>query len=328
MSESMSDVTSVGLRGPQQSSGLNQNRTDFSVENLIGLENGDFRDISSELYRMRIENNIADKEPVLEQDPIIGDKSLSKNSQSADPIGVLMTSMGAKVGSSANDAFSAHTESGDHKSNSESEREREDIPGIPTLGGAKLESSGTTSQNSMDQSMFSSMQTDNSIGSSEKIANIRDLMDKAQLLVTKGGGSMKIELGGGNPMSLAIKVLEGEVSIKIATENDRIRDLIAAEIPSLQESMASQNLKLTQVDLGKNMNSGSHENKNGSGQFSQQFEFQQGSQRKNPSNQDKFLAEPSFRNSSSVIEGSKIEKIGKNSLLPVINNVGKLLVRV
>lgn len=153
----------------------------------------------------------------------------------------------------------------------------------------------------------------------ERATNVKDLMDKAQLMIHKNGGSMRIDMGGENPVSLAIRVIEGEVSLKVSTQSEAMRDLISSEIPRLQESLSGSNLKLTEVDLGRQLSSGSHERQR-SDQRSAQFDLFNG--QSGQSQQEQRF----------VREKEKLKDIADLSIKPVSsmlrNDLGKLLVRV
>jgi len=153
----------------------------------------------------------------------------------------------------------------------------------------------------------------------ERATNVKELMDKAQLMIHKNGGSMRIDMGGENPVSLAIRVIEGEVSLKVSTQSDTMRDLISSEIPRLQESLSGSNLRLTEVDLGRQLSSGSHERQR-SDQRSAQFDLFNG--QSGQSQQEQRF----------VREKEKLKDIADLNIKPVTsmlrNDLGKLLVRV
>jgi flagellar hook-length control protein FliK len=153
----------------------------------------------------------------------------------------------------------------------------------------------------------------------ERATNVKELMDKAQLMIHKNGASMRIDMGGENPVSLAIRVIEGEVSLKVSTQSDTMRDLISSEIPRLQESLSGSNLRLTEVDLGRQLSSGSHERQR-SDQRSAQFDLFNG--QSGQSQQEQRF----------VREKEKLKDIADLNIKPVTsmlrNDLGKLLVRV
>jgi hypothetical protein len=153
----------------------------------------------------------------------------------------------------------------------------------------------------------------------ERAANVRELMDKAQLMIHKNGGSMRIDMGGENPVSIAIRVNEGDVSLKISTQSDAMRDLISSEIPRLQESLSGSNLKLTEVDLGRQLASGSHERQKHD-QNASQFDLFQGQNRQ---------GKPDQRFAREKEQIKDLSELGLASTRQIMrNDLGKLLVRV
>ena len=98
---------------------------------------------------------------------------------------------------------------------------------------------------------------------------LQKLVDKAQMVVKEGGGSVRIDLGSPEMgrLELAVNLNQDRVDLRIVTASEHIRDMLSREMPKLRESLAVQNLNLGSVEVG--VGGGQH-------QFSQSFSGQQG----------------------------------------------------
>ena len=83
------------------------------------------------------------------------------------------------------------------------------------------------------------------------------ILEKSQVLVSKGGGKADITLNDSNlgDLALSIQVDGGDVKLKIITDSEKVRDVIGQDLANLKESLRDQDLNLTNVE----MNSGKDE---------------------------------------------------------------------
>jgi hypothetical protein len=101
---------------------------------------------------------------------------------------------------------------------------------------------------------------------------LQKLVDKAQMVIKEGGGSVRIDLGSPEMgrLELAVNLNQDRVDVKILTASEHVREMLNREMPRLRESLAVQNLNLGSVEVG--VGGGQH-------QFSQSgHEQQTGSQ--------------------------------------------------
>ncbi|MBC7658611.1 MAG: flagellar hook-length control protein FliK [Chitinophagaceae bacterium] len=78
------------------------------------------------------------------------------------------------------------------------------------------------------------------------------VFENASLLVKDGGGSIRIDIGNKEigAVDLAVEVKDNVVDIKIVAASPHAREILATELPKLRESLHSQNLNLSKVEIG------------------------------------------------------------------------------
>ncbi len=78
------------------------------------------------------------------------------------------------------------------------------------------------------------------------------LVDKAQMMVKEGGGSIRVDLGDSNfgKVDIALDVKDKNIELKIVAANDQARDALVADLPRLKEALSQQNLDLRVVEVG------------------------------------------------------------------------------
>ena len=87
----------------------------------------------------------------------------------------------------------------------------------------------------------------------EKVDLVRaPIMEKVDMLVKSGGGSLKIDIGSEETgkIEVGVNVLNDKVDLKILTANDQVKEWIAQDISKLEEALSEHNLKLKDVQLG------------------------------------------------------------------------------
>ncbi len=95
------------------------------------------------------------------------------------------------------------------------------------------------------------------VRTADDAANTRQLMDAAQMLAQKGGGSMKVQMrpeGLGN-VELKVGVQNGKVDIQMTTENSETKRLLEGGLSDLKLGLVQHKLTLesVQVDTNNNM---------------------------------------------------------------------------
>ena len=78
------------------------------------------------------------------------------------------------------------------------------------------------------------------------------VLDSASMLVKDGGGSIRIDIGNKElgSVDLAVEVKDNKVDIKIVAASPQAREMLATELPKLRESLQTQNLNLSKVEIG------------------------------------------------------------------------------
>lgn len=275
------------------------------------------RDLTGEVLRLRIQEGA----PGL-RGPSPFDKKSLKTDESADFSSELAVN---DKSSFAEAALSGLGVSLPEERKSQFGSEKEGRSDLSSKGDERelIEDSGAPAQNQhtnhleTGKSKFHGLVEQANSGTISHASSVRDMIDKAQMHLDKNGGSMRIEMGGENPVSLAIRVMDNEVSLKISTQSDAMRDLISSEISRLQDSLTSRNLKLTEVDLGRQTFSGSHEGQK-QNQTNGFMDFNSGSgSRQNPFRENS-------KNQVQEIQETNFSKVGER----IRNDLGKLLVRV
>ncbi|SMF66984.1 flagellar hook-length control protein FliK [Pseudobacteriovorax antillogorgiicola] len=127
---------------------------------------------------------------------------------------------------------------------SHGERGRQEEPGLGPIRNAVSDTSTPTNftvdeaapQDSVDQ-----------------VKQVRKLiLDKAQMMLKEGGGSIKVDLGTPSlgQLDLAIDVSNDAIKLRITAESDRAREMIAQELPALRQALLDQSLDLKTVEIG------------------------------------------------------------------------------
>lgn len=77
------------------------------------------------------------------------------------------------------------------------------------------------------------------------------LIERAQLLVNDGGGSMRLDLGSSElgSLDIAVKVNQDTIDLRIVASSDSVRDQISQDLQNLRDSLMRQNLNLRQVEV-------------------------------------------------------------------------------
>jgi hypothetical protein len=280
-------------------------------------------DLTGEVLRLRLEEGA----PGLSGRSFHDLRGL-KNADASDAVDLSLAfskeTFQVKDSSSLDAALSSSIVAGFSEESRSFESDREDTSDLAS-GKDEPEAAGSSNPNhshsvSPSESMKSKFQglvEGGATSSSSQASSIREMIDKAQMHLDKNGGSMRIEMGGENPVSLAIRVQDNEVSLKVSTQSDAMRDLISSEISRLQDSLSNRNLRLTEVDLGRQTFSSSHEGQRqnpgqgfldfGSGSNSRQNPFRESS-----------------RNQLPEVNEAPLARVGDR----LRNDLGKLLVRV
>lgn len=78
-----------------------------------------------------------------------------------------------------------------------------------------------------------------------------NVMDKARLLLTKGGGSMafQMKIDNSEVLDIAIKLSGNQVSLRLGSDGGGLGERLAAELGGLEASLKSQNLELAGVEV-------------------------------------------------------------------------------
>lgn len=90
---------------------------------------------------------------------------------------------------------------------------------------------------------------------------VPDLVQKAQIMVTKGGGEMKVTMNpeGLGEVAMRVSVEGGKVSVQMVTESDEAKKLIERSIGDLKSGLAQNHLQIdtikvdTATNLGKQL---------------------------------------------------------------------------
>lgn len=143
--------------------------------------------------------------------------------------------------------------------------------------------------------------------SADRVKFAEDVMDKARILLTKGGGSMafQMKMGQNEVLDIAIKLSGDQLNLRLGSESSTVRDQLAAEIGSLEASLKSQNIQLTGVEVGANADGDGEQNQqqNFSGFNGQSFEER---------SQNQSLINETFENSLSGTRG-RIENLAEET---------------
>lgn len=80
---------------------------------------------------------------------------------------------------------------------------------------------------------------------------VRDVFDKAHMMVREGGGSMRVDLPTPwGKVDVAVKVDNGNVQVRMLSDSPQVRDALNQDLSRLRDSLAGQNLSLGSVEVG------------------------------------------------------------------------------
>ena len=101
-------------------------------------------------------------------------------------------------------------------------------------------------------STFSSNEVSDNRTVSDRVKIAENVIDKARLLLTKGGGSMAFQMNMSNNeiLNIAVKLSGDQLSLRLSGENTQTIDRLASELSGLESSLRAQNIQLTGIELG------------------------------------------------------------------------------
>ncbi len=128
----------------------------------------------------------------------------------------------------------------------------------------------------------------------EKSQMAQRLVSQAEMLLRKGGGSMRVDMEapGIGRIDVAINLNNNQLDVRIITASEQARDMISHEISGLRDGLNQQGISLRGIEIAKagQSSSGNH--------FGQQHQgFGQHAQGERPSYNDMREYAQSFRNS-------------------------------
>jgi len=111
--------------------------------------------------------------------------------------------------------------------------------------------------------------------SAQRAELTQKVMDSANYLVREGAGSVKLDLSTADlgSLQIAIKLLDNKVDIKVFTESDPVREAMIADLSRLKDALQTQNVNLSQVQVGVGERFPNSSSFDQSQQFNQQQEF-------------------------------------------------------
>jgi hypothetical protein len=167
--------------------------------------------------------------------------------------------------------------------------------------------------------------------SADRARIAENVMDKARLLLTKGGGSMAFQMNMDNNevLNIAIKLSGDQLSLRLAGDNNQTVDRIASELSGLESSLKTQNIQLTGVEVGTNVDSDANQDDGGSAFDGQQQNQQQAQQEDNSIENLLSNFSDTFTGISETVEsGVEAAKNSVADLAPKTNSNGKISVAV
>ena len=80
---------------------------------------------------------------------------------------------------------------------------------------------------------------------------VQNIMDNSNMMLKKGGGSIRLDLSSRElgALDIAVKVVDNKLDLNILAHSPQTRDLIIADIPRLRESLQHQNIGLNDVNI-------------------------------------------------------------------------------
>jgi flagellar hook-length control protein FliK len=172
--------------------------------------------------------------------------------------------------------FAANSESGDEESNADKDsagpnnsmdlkdvRSHESAPQV-------LDSNINKSITNSDVTAPAPLVTNSSDARGERIENMRQILNRAEVLASQGGGEVRVQLNPANlgQVQLMVKVNEGRVNVQMVTESDQAKRMIEGGLRDLRTELNESNLKLDglQVDVSKSSSSDLKQSLEGQGQ--------------------------------------------------------------
>ena len=142
------------------------------------------------------------------------------------------------------------------------------------------------------------------------------ILDRAHILVTNGGGSMKVGIG--TPelghLDLAIQVHDKNLELKITAATDRAREMLSQELPQLRQALLNQSLDLKTVQVGVASDQ----------QWSQSFTDSQGGQQRESHSEQ--VEETQYGDYGRVFTSTKMSNLSR--IERPANNQNRIQVRV
>jgi flagellar hook-length control protein FliK len=101
-----------------------------------------------------------------------------------------------------------------------------------------------------------------------------DILQKAQMLVKDGGGSIRIDMGHQDlgKLDLALDLNQQDLELRLVTDSEKARELLSQELPRLKEALQEANINLKSVEIGlRSDNQWSHTDDDGRRHQGQSF---------------------------------------------------------
>lgn len=172
---------------------------------------------------------------------------------------------------------------------------------------------------------------------SERVDVAQKILDRATLLVGRGGGSVsfRMDMGGNEVVDIAVKMTGNTLDLKLASDSKKTTERIASEVSGLEASLKRQNIQLGSVEVGQSGGENSSESRQDSRQEGNPFSGgQDQNQHTDPRRELMDLASQSVGDLSAGLEGSLEDvqgsaKEGLNRLVENIKNgTGRISVSV
>ncbi|MFK7871850.1 MAG: hypothetical protein AB8C84_01585 [Oligoflexales bacterium] len=151
----------------------------------------------------------------------------------------------------------------DHKEEKSNERESEQ---------SHQESQNPTSQKIIPQAPVSFEEIATHFHEQDSIDTLptqkaaQKILERSQLLVEEGGGTIFIdlqeEMGHQEGIGLSVQIDGDDVRIKVVAQSDELKEKISAGLPVLQNKLNDHQMKLVSVDLGTESESQNHQDEN------------------------------------------------------------------
>lgn len=122
--------------------------------------------------------------------------------------------------------------------------------------GATLGADGQSRAQNLQPGEFQSQLT-SAAGPGQPVA-VPDLVKNAQVMVTEGGGEMKVTLTpeGLGEVAMKVSVKDGKVNVQMITESDEAKRMIERTLGDLKSSLATSNLLVNDIKIDTASNLG------------------------------------------------------------------------